>query len=301
MHNRFLIALLVVSTLLTPAKPQSSEPYRISTNVDLVVLHPVVRDRKGEFVSNLHKQDFAVYEDGVRQSIRLFDDEDVPVTIGLVIDHSGSMRNKLPNVAAAARSFIKSSSPQDEMFVVNFNDNVILGLPGAMRFSNRPDELVRAISNTPTAGETTLYDAVYDALKYVQTGAQERKVLIVMTDGGDNASVHRLSEVLNKAGTSNTLIYTLGIYDADDPDRNPNVLRRLAKTTGGEAYFPARLAEVVGTCERIARDIRHQYTIGYAPTAAMRPGAFRAVRVAAQSSGNGQLLVRARIGYIATK
>jgi Ca-activated chloride channel homolog len=301
MRTRHFFALLLLTGLMKEGQAQSSQPYRISTNVNLMVLHPIVRDRKGQFVSNLRQQDFEVYEDGVRQSIQMFDHEDVPVTVGLVIDHSGSMRHKLPEVIAAARTFINSSSPRDEMFVVNFNDSVTLGLPESIRFSDRPDQLARAISNTPAAGETALYDAVIAALGEVQAGAPEQKVLVVISDGGDNASAHSLREALQRAGTSSASIYTIGIFEEDDPDRNPDVLRHLAKATGGEAYFPTRLDEVVAVCERIARDIRHQYTVGYAPTRTAETSAFRSIRVTAEESGRGKLLVRARSGYIAAK
>lgn len=190
MRARHFLPLLLLTGLISDGQPQSTEPYRISANVNLVVLHPIVRDRKGQFVSNLRQQDFEIYEDGFRQSIRLFEHEheDVLVSVGLVIDHSGSMRQKLPEVIAAARTSINSSSPSDEMFVVNFNDTVTLGLPGAIRFSDRPDQLARAISNTPPAGETALYDAVIAALEVVQAGEPEQKVLVVISDGGDTAS-----------------------------------------------------------------------------------------------------------------
>lgn len=131
---------------------QAPQPYQISVNVDLVVLNATVRDQKGQSASNLREQDFEVYEDGVRQSIRLFRHEDIPVTVGLIVDHSGSMRLKLPDVIAAARTFVQSSSPEDQMFVVNFNEKVTLGLPRAIAFTNRADELARAISSSPATG-----------------------------------------------------------------------------------------------------------------------------------------------------
>ncbi len=148
-------------------------------NVDLVVLHPTVTDRKGRFISDLRQQDLEVYEDGVRQSIRLFRHEDIPVTVGLVVDHSGSMQRKLADVIAAARTFVQSSNPEDQMFVVNFNENVTLGLPGAIPFTNSSDELERAISKTPTTGQTALYDASAVALERLQAGSRDKKALIV--------------------------------------------------------------------------------------------------------------------------
>jgi VWFA-related protein len=280
-----------------PAEAQSPHPYQISVNVDFVVLNATVRDGKGRFATDLSERDFQVYEDGARQTIRLFRHEDIPVTVGLVVDHSGSMRPKLADVIAAARTFVQSSSPDDQMFVVNFNEKVALGLPDNLPFSNRPEDLGSAIANAPTTGRTALYDAVFEARKHLQTGSREKKVLIVISDGGDNASRHSQAEVLKMAEQSTTLVYTIGIFDESDPDRNPDVLRRLAGVTGGEAFFPSEYSEVVAICERIARDIRNQYTIGYLSTSAARPGAFLSIRVAAGAAGHGKLSVRARSGY----
>jgi len=280
-----------------PAEAQSPHPYQISVNVDFVVLNATVRDGKGRFATDLSEQDFQVYENGARQTIRLFRHEDIPVTVGLVVDHSGSMRPKLADVIAAARTFVQSSSPDDQMFVVNFNEKVALGLPDNLPFSNRPEDLGSAIANAPTTGRTALYDAVFEAREHLQTGSREKKVLIVISDGGDNASRHSQAEVLKMAEQSTTLVYTIGIFDESDPDRNPDVLRRLAGVTGGEAFFPSEYGEVVAICERIARDIRNQYTIGYLSTSAARPGAFLSIRVAAGAAGHGKLSVRARSGY----
>ena len=277
---------------------QDPVPFKIAVNVDLVVVNATVRDRKGGYVSDAREQDFEVYEDGVRQSIRLFKHEDIPVTVGLVVDHSGSMRHKIPDVIAAARTFARSSNPEDQMFVVNFNEKVTLGLPGAMTFTDSPDELESAISRTPAAGQTALYDALAVALDRLQAGNRDKKVLIVISDGGDNASAHTLAEVLKMAEQSSAVVYTIGIFEEQDPDQNPDMLRHLARATGGEAYFPEQLNEVVAICERIARDIRHQYTIGYVSTRAAQPGVYRAIRVVANGAA-GKLLVRARSGYIA--
>ena len=299
-----LLLLIGLARVAQPQSPPSIEaqgppPYQISVNVDLVVLNATVRDGKGRFASDLREEDFEVYENGVRQTIRLFRHEDIPVTVGLVIDHSGSMRPKMADVIAAARTFVKSSSPEDQMFVVNFNEKVSLGLPDNLPFSNRPEDLGSAIANAPTRGMTALYDAVFEARNRLRTGGPEKKVLIVISDGGDNASRHTLADVLQMAGQSTALVYTIGIFDAADNDRNPNVLRRLAGVTGGEAFFPSEYGEVVAICERIARDIRHQYTIGYHSTSAALPGAYLSIHVAAGAPGHGKLSVRARSGYIA--
>jgi len=280
--------------------PRSSDSdARISVDVDLVVLHATVCDRHGRLITGLQEQNFEVYEDGARQPIRLFRHEDVPVTVGLVVDHSGSMRRKLAEVSAAARTFVQSSNRDDQMFVVNFNEKVSRGLPGAIRFSNDPAELENAILNASAGGKTALYDAIVEALELLKTSTLDKKVLIVISDGGDNASAHTLNQVTKLADQSSAIIYTIGIFDDDDPDRNPGVLKRLARATGGEAFFPDKVSASVEICTRIARDIRNQYTIGYVPTNPTRNGGYRTVRVLAHAPGHGKLIVRTRTGYIA--
>jgi VWFA-related protein len=283
-----------------PAKQdRDSESFRISVDVALVVLHATVTDRQGGFVSNLGERDFEVYENGVPQRIQLFRNEDIPVSVGLVVDHSTTMRPKLAEVSTAARTFVRSSNPEDEMFVVNFNETVSLGLPGTIRFTNNTAELENAITTAPTEGQTALYDAIAKALEELQAGSRDRKALIVVSDGGDNASARSLAQVMKLAGQSSAVIYTVGVFDEQDPDRNPDVLRRLAQATGGEAFLPKQPSEVAAICERIARDIRHQYTIGYVPINLTRDGAYRAIRVLARAKGRDKLSVRTRTGYIA--
>jgi Ca-activated chloride channel homolog len=283
-----------------PVSPdQAPGSFRLSVDVALVELHASVTTRDGGFVSGLGAPDFEVYGGGVRQPIRIFSSEDIPVTVGLVVDHSTTMRPKLAEVTAAARTFVRSSNREDEMFVVNFNERVSLGLSGGNRFTNNTDELENAITAGPLQGMTALYDAIAKALGELQEASRDRKVLIVVSDGGDNASASSLDHVMKLAAQSSAVIYTVGLFDEQDPDRNPAVLRRLAQANGGEAFFPKQLGEVVAICERIARDIRHQYTIGYVPIKPGRDGAYHAIRVTAQAKGHDRLSVRTRTGYIA--
>ena len=297
--RQVVVPLVLLICLAVAGRGQDPEPFKISVDVDLVVLHATVLDGKGRFVSDLAEGDFEVYQDGVRQAIRLFRHEDIPVTVGLVVDHSGSMRPKLREVVEAARTFVRSSNQEDRMFVVNFNEHVTMGLPAAQAFTNRPEELEAAILRGPAAGETALYDAIAAAFERLRTSEQDKKALIVISDGGDNASAHTLSGVLKLAEQSSAVVYAIGIFDPDDEDKNPGVLERLARATGGEAFFPGQLDQVVAICGRIARDIRNQYTIGFAPTEAAQPGVYRAIRVTAGGKAYGKLSVRARSGYIA--
>jgi Ca-activated chloride channel family protein len=280
-----------------PTGNHQDPDYRLSVDVNLVVLHATVRDRQGGFAAGLREQNFQVYEDGVPQHIRLFQHEDIPVTVGLVVDHSGSMRPKLREVTAAARTFVRFSNPEDQMFVVNFNEIVSMGLPAITRFSNDSAALGGAIWEAPAYGETALYDALVKALARLQEGRWDKKVLLVISDGGDDASSHNLAQVTNFAGRSSAIIYTIGIFDEADADRNPRVLRHLAQATGGGAFFPGQAGEVASICERIAREIRNQYTIGYVPTT-VRKGVYRTIRVVARAEGRDKLFVRTRAGYI---
>jgi len=182
---------------------------------------------------------------------------------------------------------------------VNFNETVSLGLPAAIGFTANADELERAIWQAPAAGETALYDAIVKALERFEEHRRDKKVLVIISDGADNASAHSLAQVLQMAERSSAIIYTVGLFALDEPDANPKVLRRLAQATGGEAFFPGQPSAVTEICQRIAREIRNQYTIGYVSTNVKRGGVHRAVRVAVQAPGHGKLFVRTRAGYIA--
>ncbi len=278
------------------ARAQDQPAFHISVDVNWVVLQATVQDRSGHTVDKLVQQDFDVFEDGKRQQIRLFRHEDTPVTAGLIIDHSGSMRQKLADVTTGAQAFVRSSNSNDQMFVVNFNERVSLGLPVGMHFSDSVQQLGDAIWAANAAGTTALYDAVIEGLRRLQTGASDKKVLLVISDGGDNASKARLEVVLKLAEQSNATIYTIGIFEAEDADKNPRVLSRLAKETGGESFFPHELGETVEICERIARDIRGQYTIGYL-SSKNKDGAYHRIRLAARPQQAEKLSVRTRAGY----
>ena len=197
---RCLVALLVLTALSSTVRAQEPSPqnlkgddYTINVNVDVVVLHATAQDRKNILVSGLDKDDFQVYEDGVLQRIKYFSHEDIPVTVGLVVDNSGSMGPKRPDVVAAALAFARSSNPQDQMFVVDFNEKVTFGLPDSVPFTDQVTELEVALSRIAATGETALYDAVAAALEHLKKGNRDKKVLIVISDGGDNASKHSLT------------------------------------------------------------------------------------------------------------
>jgi Ca-activated chloride channel homolog len=302
-----LVSLLALSAVTSFAWAQESSPsqilpsetYTIKVNVDTVVLRATARDRKNILVSGLNKDDFQVYEDGVLQPIKYFSHEDVPVTVGLVVDNSGSMMPKRADVIASALVFARSSNPQDQMFVVNFNERVSFGLPDNMPFTDEASQLEVALSRVRADGETALYDAIAAAVEHLKKGNRDKKVLIVISDGGDNASKHKLTDIMALAVRTDSIIYTIGILDDQDADRNPGMLKRLAKETGGEAFLPASLSDVAPICERIAHDICNQYTLAYVPTNRNRDGSYRVIQVKANASGRGRLSVRTRTGYFA--
>ena len=270
----------------------------ISVETSLVVLPVRVTGADGDFVSGLTQQQFRVYEDGRPQPITLFQQEDTPVTVGLVVDHSRSMVPKLQGVADAASAFAQSSNPKDEMFVVDFSDNVSVVLPGGKPFSSNPRELAEGVSSVSARGMTALYDAVAAGLKHLELGRSEKKALIIVSDGGDNASTHKYGEILDLARRSQAVIYAIGLVGSSEAEENPGALRRLCKDTGGLAFFPEKGESVSEISATIARDLREQYTIGYAPER-RQDGTFRKIRVEVRAPGRGKLEVRTRSGYFA--
>ncbi len=296
-------AIVLLFPAILPSPGQTSifdKGPTISVDVDLVVLNVTVRWHDGGFVSGLRKEDFHVFEDRQPQTIRLFKHEDIPVCVGLVVDNSASMGRKHKDVTEAALAFVRSSNPRDEVFVVNFNQRVTLGLPAGELFSTSPRELEEALNGVPANGMTALYDAIESGLDHMKKASREKKVLIVVSDGGDNASHRKLAEALSDAESSNIIIYTIGLFDEHNADQNPAVLRKFAHATGGEAFFPVESSEVSPICERIAQDIRHQYTIGYTPANPKPGNSFRTIKVTAARAHGGKLSVRTRAGYIPT-
>jgi VWFA-related protein len=288
-----LFLILIVLPALASAqdsahsKSRNENPYVISVSVNMVVLHATVQNEKNVLVGGLDRERFQVYENGTLQQIKYFSHDDIPVTVGLVVDNSGSMRSKRSVVIAAAMAFARSSNPSDQLFVVNFNEHVSFALPVNIPFTDDKVQLEDALSEIVASGETALYDALDIALLHLNKGDRDKKVLIVISDGGDNASKRTLEQVIALARRSSAIIYSVGIFEEQDEDKNPAVLRRFAEETGGEA------------CERIARDIRSQYTLGYVPTDQAQDGTYRAIRVSARTPDRARLWVRTRPGYFA--
>ena len=299
-QRRLPLLFLIMGQCLPGQSGSAPADSTISVDVNLVVLHATVLDRKGGFVSGLRKEDFHVYEDGGPQVVRVFDHEDVPVAVGLVVDNSGSMGRKRNDVTAAALAFVRSRNTHDQMFVVNFNERVSFGLPETQLFSASGAELEGALNGNPATGSTALYDAIEAGLNHLKKATLDKKVLIAISDGGDNASHDKLSQVLEDAGRSDVIVYTVGLFDEAEEGRNPAVLKRIARATGGEAFLLQETSKVVPICEQIAEDIRNQYTIGYIPSNQKLDNSQRTIKVTATGRHGEKLLVRTRAGYLAS-
>jgi VWFA-related protein len=278
---------------------QANHSFTISATVRRVLLDVSVRNNHGAYITGLVQSDFQVFEDGRPQPILHFEAVDTPVTIGLIVDDSGSMREKRPAVIMAGLAFAKESNPKDEFFVVNFNDSVRPGLPPGTNFSDNLQTLRAALYMGRPEGKTALYDAIGFGLLHLRKGVQPKKALIVVSDGGDNASAASESEILSAIRASEATIYTVGLFTEDDPDRNPRALRKIAHLSGGDYFNPQTAPEVLPVFQKIAKDIRNRYTIAYAPDPKLDPvkDRVRKVRVTANASGQGKLVVRTRSAY----
>src|SRR5690348_11690024 len=276
----------------------------LKSNVQMVVLHVSVMDDHGVMIDKLAGANFRVFEDKVEQKVALFSHEDIPLTMGLVIDNSGSMRQKRGQVNAAALTFVKTSNPADEAFVVNFNDESYIDTEGD--FTNDPRNLSDALERIDSRGSTALYDAVISSLQHLQKGHKDRRVLLLVTDGNDDASRASFTDTIKAAEKSNATIYAIGVFSQEDHKSDKKtvrsstrVLQQLAESTGGQAYFPETLDEVGPLCQQVAREIRDQYTVGYYPSNSAMDGTFRTVKVDVAASGHGKISARTRTGYYA--
>ncbi len=284
----------------SPGQQPSSDTgtFVIRQDVDEVLLHATVVDDKQHIVTNLDRNAFTVYEDGKPQNIISFHHEDIPVAMGIVIDNSGSMREKRAKVNQAALNLVRASNSQDEVFVVNFNDEYYLD----QDFTNDLLKLKEALEKIDARGGTALYEALVASAEHLKRDARlERKVLFVVTDGEDNASRETLEQAVKQLQEENgPSVYAIGILgDEEHPKRARRALEIIAQRTGGLAFFPATLDQVDEISRQVAHDIRNQYTIGYKPTNPRASGGFRNIRVEAKAKGHGKMVVRTKSGYYA--
>jgi VWFA-related protein len=293
---RAVLAML----LLLPVYAQEPGEFRLVSDVQLVLLDVAVRRPAGTYVRGLTRENFRIFDNGKATPLTAFHEADLPVTLGLVIDASGSMKPKREEAIQAALLLLAESNPNDEVFVVAFNDNVRFTLPPGTPFSSDRNLLRSALFGEPAQGRTALHDGIRQALDHLNKGTRPRKALVVISDGGDNASTTSEQEVLRLAQQSHATVFTIGIYQPEHPEANPGLLRRLAEWSGGEVFLPASrfnqpLDEV---CRRIARDLRARYLLGFAPSASLTTQR-RKIRVTATSADEPKLTVRARRFYFA--
>jgi Ca-activated chloride channel homolog len=270
-------------------------------DVNLVVLHTTVLDDRHRFADGLKSENFRVFEDKVEQKLSVFKREDVPVSMGLVIDNSGSMRDKRPRVNEAAITLVQASNPNDEAFVVNFNDDFYLDLD--KDFTNSVPELKEALERIDSRGSTALRDAILGSLDHLKKASKDKKVLLVVTDGEDNASRNSLERMIREVQKTDTVIYTIGLLGQEnkkEAKRARKALEQISAASGGLAFFPENVDDVHNICEQVAHDIRNQYILAYYPTNIRRDGSFRTVQVEViPPHGRGKLVARTRNGYYA--
>lgn len=264
----------------------------------LVVLHASVTDHRGKLLTNLNRDAFKVYENGQPQQVKIFRREDVPVSLGLIIDDSGSMMTKRSRVEAASLAMVRESNPQDEVFIVNFNDDAYLDVP----FTNDIHKMEQGLARIDSRGGTAMRDAISMSLDYMRAKAKkDKKVLMVITDGNDNASNMSLEKLVARSNQNDTLVYAIGLFTEEEKHeaaKARRALKELTTATGGLVFYPKEVTEVQAMAIEIAHDIRSQYTIAYSPSIQQLDGSYRQIKVTVDAPGKP--VVRTRSGYYAT-
>jgi VWFA-related protein len=317
MRNRplLIVAVCVFAAALAaqdkppqPQKGQNDKDYSLKVETVEVNLPVSVLDKDGRPVDGLKQENFQVFEDKVQQTIKTFRHEDIPLSLGLVIDNSGSMRNKRERVNSAALAFVRESNPDDETFIVNFDDSAYL----EQDFTGSIGDLVDALDNIDARGETALYDAIYLSSDHLKSGKKDKKAILLITDGEDNVSKYKFDKVFDTLRQSKVTLYAIGLLEEDDqrgglfhpaPSKKAKTdLVKFAEVTGGQAFFPKNLDEVEDITKRIAHDIRNHYTITYTPTNANLDGTYREITVKVTPPKNvGKITSHAKPGYYAPK
>ncbi len=294
----YIAPAILCAILAIASSPGADDPFAIRANVNLVQLHSRVTDGEGHPVLGLPKDAFQLFIDDVQQPITVFQRDDAPVTAGIVVDNSASMGSKRQEVVSAALAFARASNPLDEMFVVHFSDQARLGLPKGTLFTGSISALEDAIAAFDLGGTTAFYDALLIAQSQFQSAANSRKVLLTITDGGDNSSHATLTEAVNAMRKAGIVVYPIGMFDENDRDQSPQVLSTIAQQTGGEVFLPGDVADVNKICVSIAKEIREEYTLGF-PGA--EDGQYHRIRLTVKDPQNSRLEVHTRAGYVASK
>lgn len=276
---------------------QDPPPQVFRAESELVVLHVNVFDERSDAVPELPQTAFRVVEDGRPQHITFFSSEDVPVAAGLILDNSGSMIARHRMVQAGGLAFVTASHPEDELFVLQFNTDAQYGLPPSVEFTNSEALLRAALVRHPAGGKTALYDAVIEGLDHLEHANHQQRVLVVLSDGDDNASRRSENDMYERLRRSDAIVYTVSNADRRVGfSGDTGVLKKLADLGGGVAYFPKSEDDVIASLREVADNIRRGYSIGYTP-AQTHDGRYRRVQVSVRAPGRGKLTVRSRSGY----
>jgi Ca-activated chloride channel homolog len=293
----------------TAAPKAKGKNWTIGVDVDLIMMYTSVFDKGGHFVGGLKKDNFKVYEDGIEQKIDRCSQEDAPISMGILLDLSGSMRSKIDQVNKAALAFIRASNPQDQVFLIGFNEEVEL----LQDFTSDVDEVTDALDNTVTLGGTALYDAIYLGVQKSHTGNRAKKAVVVITDGEDRDSYYKLDELIAKVQELDVQVFSIGFlndipdkglfghFSKSEPEKARDALTRVGEETGGKAFFPDKLADIHPIVAEIAGELRNQYSIGYFSSNATHDGSFRRVKIELAGVNAANTHVRFRRGYFAPK
>jgi VWFA-related protein len=289
------LAAVVLSLPGVIGAQDETSTFRADTR--LVVLHASVVDSKGNLITSLKKSDFKVFENSVEQQVKVFRREDVPVSMGLIIDNSGSMRDKRKKVETAALALVKASNPRDEVLVVNFNDEAYEDVP----FTNDIKKMEEGLTKIDSRGGTAMRDAIDLVIDHMKTKAKkDKKVIFIVTDGNDNTSTISLEKLVQKAHNSEIVMYAIGLLNEEEhreAKKAKRALDALTTASGGVAYYPKELADVERIALQVAQDIRNQYILAYTPSNTALDGSFRQIKVQTPSH---KYSVRTRSGYYAT-
>ena len=290
----FILIYLLVPALLWS---QEDSTFKLNVNVDLTELHVSVTDEKDHPVGSLRMENFRVFEDQTQQKLAVFKHEDIPVSLGLVIDNSRSMEPRKERLDAAALSAVRKSNPEDETFIVHFDDTARLDSD----FTNSIPRLEETLASVKPYGQTAIYDALILALDHMQGGRHPKKAILLMTDGVDNSSKHTLAEAIDATRKAQVAVYTVGLLSVSGGQKAEDSLVQIAEASGGRAFFPQTVEEASADMERVARDLREQYTLGYIPSNPVRGGQWRSVRVdivpPAGTPSKAKLIASYRHGY----
>jgi Ca-activated chloride channel homolog len=291
MTCRSALAVLSISTLMLA---QENPVTTFRTDSNLVSLNVSVFDQEGRVVKGLPRSAFTVFDDNQKQEIKVFAQEDVPISLGLVIDTSASMSNKRERVNSAALAMVKASNPDDEVFVISFSEEAFI----TQEFTSDVKQLEESLREMGSKGETAMRDALSLGLDYQRAHSKkEKKVLLVITDGEDNSSIQKEENLIRAAHLSNVIIYGIGILGSEEPasaQRARVSLEALTVATGGRSWFPNNVADIEKITPEIAHEIRNQYVIGYTPENTANTGRFRTIRVEVNVR---DVTVRTRSGY----